>query len=48
MAKLNEKIFKTKKIVGGLIVVLFIVIGFQTVVDSLFSGLTGLETGGGQ
>jgi hypothetical protein len=35
MAVLDEKIFKMKKFVGGLIIVLFIVIRSQMVADNL-------------
>ena len=43
MAKLVEKVFEmTKKNVTGLVVVLFVVAGFQMVVDGLFSEPRGL------
>jgi hypothetical protein len=38
-AWLNKKIFEMKKIAGGAVVVSFVVVGFQTAVDSPTSGL---------
>jgi hypothetical protein len=42
MAGLDEKIFKTNKIAGELIVILCIVVGSKMAVYSLFSGTKGL------
>jgi hypothetical protein len=45
MAKLSKKNFEMKKPVGGLIVILFVIMGSQMAVDSLSSGLRCLTTG---
>jgi hypothetical protein len=45
MARLDEKIFETKKIVEGLVVVEYVVIGSQTAVSSLSSNMRYLAVG---
>jgi hypothetical protein len=45
MARLDEKIFEMKKIAGGPVVILFVVVGSRTAVDGLSSGQRCLVAG---
>ena len=45
MARLNEKSFEIKKLAGGLVIVLFVVVGSQMAADSPFSDQRCLAAG---